>query len=483
MTAQQFESMGSTSMIANALDQAAWWGFLSLLVVCSFIGDIYPSKLWLLITAGFCLTLALHFAGVALGARFNHRGLRSGVVILGLLAVSMLWLQLQISVPVQHFGHELLGNVAGLKADDAPEWYEPSLSWSVTPSGTRSLLLSELIPLLALCLMISSLSTRQRLKQVLTMLALVGGVHAVVAIIAKYADVTLVDVVQLDGHFDVARGWFINRNHLASFLILTSIGWISTLVHQSLRRGLSDRLVLALLSQQLLVKILCVMLMVLTVIAITLTSSRAGILSLVGVVFLLVVSVIRRQPSGQWRRFLLIGMMLVVVLAVGYFGDMVLQRFSGQEALLGERGEQWCITWSLIKQNVLLGYGGNSYATMFQMARGDDGLRQLVYNQAHNDYLHIWLEQGFIGLMLWLGLICITFYRGLKSIKRTQSTLVISTGMASLAVITAALTQSLVDFNLQILSIRIYFFVIIAMIVSAPSISHVKVRSGHVDGQ
>ena len=468
--------------VGNALDQIAWWNFLLIFATCSFIGDIYPSKLWLYVTAGLSVTLALHCLGAALGARFNSEGLSAGLPVIGLFSASLLWLFLQISVPVTHYGHELLFSM-DLVSRSEPAWFKPTLSWSVTPDATRMLLLSELVCLLALILMLSMLCTRQRLKQVLLMIAIVGGIHAISAITAKYANASLVDTSQLDGHFSVARGWFINRNHLASFLVLTSVCWMSLMLHRLLRQERSERMIARVLSMRLLAALPSVVVLILTVVAVTLTSSRAGIVSLGGVFFVLVLTILKRKSEGQWRHPLLVAMTLLVVILVGYFGDMVWQRFSEQETLLGERGEQWHATWLLIKQNMLLGYGGNSYATLFQMVREEDGLRQLVYNQAHNDYLHIWFEQGLIGLGLWLAIASVTFYKGITHLRRAQSTLVAATLIASLAVLAAALFQSLVDFNLQILSIRVYFFVIIAIIVSVPSIRHVRSNHRHVDAQ
>jgi len=43
-------------------------------------------------------------------------------------------------------------------------------------------------------------------------------------------------------------------------------------------------------------------------------------------------------------------------------------------------------------------------------------------------------------------------------------------------VIFAALLQSLVDFNLHILSVRLYFFLSIALLLSLPHVEHKKRR-------
>jgi len=160
-----------------------------------------------------------------------------------------------------------------------------------------------------------------------------------------------------------------------------------------------------------------------------------------------------------------------------YFGKDLLLRFS-TDALLGERLSQWTLTWQAIEQAWLLGYGGNSYADVFQIFRGDQDFRQVVFNQAHNDYLHIWLEQGLVGLALWLGLLSIALRAAFRGFTNSASQLSRAVLISVAVVLIAALAQSAVDFNLQILNIRVYFFVIMSLVFSVPAIRHKKGAPG-----
>jgi hypothetical protein len=74
--------------------------------------------------------------------------------------------------------------------------------------------------------------------------------------------------------------------------------------------------------------------------------------------------------------------------------------------------------------------------------------------------------------MLWFSLIFLALQHAWKAFKRTSSTLVSGLMLAASMVILAALLQSTVGFNLQVLNIRFYFFVIIGLIYAAPKISH-----------
>ena len=169
------------------------------------------------------------------------------------------------------------------------------------------------------------------------------------------------------------------------------------------------------------------------------------------------------------RRKLLIKLTVIVVVVIGFFGAELMLRFSA-DSLLGERSAQWALSLASIKQAWILGYGGNSYADVFQVVRGYQDFRQVLYNQSHNDYLHILLEQGLLGLTLWLGLLMLVFRAAYTAITNTTSSLVISTLVSVMVVLFAALLQSGVDFNLQILNIRCYFFVIMSLAFSVPCI-------------
>ena len=113
---------------------------------------------------------------------------------------------------------------------------------------------------------------------------------------------------------------------------------------------------------------------------------------------------------------------------------------------------------------------------MFQVFREHGDFRQVLFNQAHNDYLHIWLEQGIVGLGLWLALMTVVLRQAFKTFSHSVSTLVAGAALAGSIVILAALLQSLVDFNLHIINIRLYFFVIMACMFAIPEIRHHRTR-------
>ena len=455
-----------------AMDTLFWYAYLGLLIWASFLNAHIDSQPWLVFASCTYLLLAAHFCSACLGGRANILGLRLALAPIILLLLTLLLLYLQTVLPLQTYLHDLIltgKHAAGYQAD----WFKPNSVWSIVPELTHWLLMSELLMLSFFVLTIGMLCSRRRLYQFLAVMIAIGLVHSVVGIVAKYAGITLVDKFHLDGHFGVARAWFINRNHFASFVGLTLVGALA-LQLKYLLSSQGKTLMRLLLDQLITGKAVVLFALSCSVIALLLSQSRAGFLApviAIAICFFALGSGSSR--FGKKRRFI-VPIMIFLAVSLVYFGGDFVARIGADSLSLGERSTQWALTWSAIQEAWLLGYGGNSYGTVFQAFREPEQFRQLYFNQAHNDYLHIWLEQGLIGLLIWIAILAITLRRALMSFSSSSSTLVAGASMAAGVVLIAALLQSFVDFNLHILNIRLYFFVIMAVVFAVPSIKQRK---------
>lgn len=459
------------SSTQTLLDQFIWVAYLCLLFVVSFINDVFSSQSWLLVaTAVYCLS-ALTAWNTFLGGRCNWLGLDRSKLVLLVLSLMMILLLLQIYVSLRSNTDWLL-NVSGGHDEFLPKWYSPLGKWSVVPNKTRWLLGSELMVFFGFCLSIALVSTRQRLKQLLLVLMFVGLFHSVVGVLAKFGSLHLVDTKQLDGHFDAARAWFINRNHFAAFISLCMTGALSYQIKLVLdQANLTPAQVM--LRQVLSTQVVFLAAILVGVSAIVLSQSRAvfiGLFTSIIVVLLLAGRHVFKRTSTS-RLTLMLPLFVAVACSLVYFGSELIERFHS-DSFLGERLAQWNVSWAAIRQSPLLGFGGNSYADVFQVMRADHEFRQVIYNQAHNDYLHIWLEQGLLGLGLWLTLLSLVLSSAYRALKSTRSRLVSAVMLTVLITVLCALIQSIVDFNLQIINIRFYFFVIMSLAFSVPMISH-----------
>jgi hypothetical protein len=477
------------------LDTLIWYAYLMLLIAVSFVNDYYSSQTWLLLSAGIYVICGLCVFSAINGGRCNWVGLKRVKLVLLIMFAMLLLLLLQMTLPISrhsdlalHSGFALHSGLALLSGASssgitpewyAPEWFAPAGRWSIVPEKTRWLFNSELLIFSTFVLSIALVCSRRRLKQLLTVVLIVGVIHSLVGIFAKYGGLTLVDIKQLDGHFTAARGWFINRNHFAAFISLCLVSALALQV-KSLMSAKRARPVAMILAQLMSYRIANLFALTVGIIAIVLSQSRAGFLAFF-LSLLLVMIVFGNGRSvkslGFRRRNLILPATSIVLAVILYFGGDLLQRFSS-DTLLGERLSQWSLTWQAIEHAWLFGYGGNSYADVFQAFRGYQDFRQVVFNQAHNDYLHIWLEQGLVGLALWVGLLAIVLMTAFRGFSTSASQLSQAVLISVSVVLIAALAQSAVDFNLQILNIRVYFFVIMSLVFSVPAIRHRKRAPG-----
>lgn len=452
-------------------DSVIWYCYLALMFVASMLNQAFMSKPWLMMTVAVYLLLSLLALSASLGGRCNWAALRAARLPLLFLGLSIFYLWLQQALSVQTVVHQ-----EWFSGADVPAWFDPRIAWSAVPDKTRMLALIEVLMFGVMLLSLALISNRRRLVQLLYTLTAVCCLHAVVGIFAKFAGVSLVNLDSIDGHYSAVRGWFVNRNHFAAFISLALVGALSLqfkLLLASNYRSIKSVFVEQVLSY----RVLYLVFVLIAILALVLSESRSGFLAIF--LSLILVTWFLGGASKQKfsRRRLIAPMLLIATITLFYFGSDLVQRFAVGSSFLGERGEQWSITWSLIRPQWLFGYGGNSYADVFQAYRGYSDLREVVYDQAHNDYLHIWLEQGLLGLFFWVAFLVLGVRSAVLESAKTSSTLINAVVMSGVIVIVAALLQSLVGFNLHIINIRFYFFAIMALIIASATCSQRKSTS------
>jgi hypothetical protein len=120
-----------------------------------------------------------------------------------------------------------------------------------------------------------------------------------------------------------------------------------------------------------------------------------------------------------------------------------------------------------------LGPGLFKIAFPYQMSSLRDVGNPDVHDYAHEDYLQTALEWGWLGAFWWFLLIAGGLYRAIKSYSRrelftskTEHRLV----LAAILGVAGTLTQALIDFPLQVTSIRLFFFVLLAFCWASPKL-------------
>lgn len=239
-------------------------------------------------------------------------------------------------------------------------------------------------------------------------------------------------------------GPYANRNHFAGFAELVIPASLVPIVFGKVRR---ERLVLVGLFA------------LITTVALLLSASRGGIISL-GVEFaaiavLLVLRKSRRRHAVAGAVVLLLAVILVYLLGV----TQVLQRFSSMQALevsVGKRASMRYDTWHIFLDHPSLGAGLGALQTVFpSYETGYDGK---IVTHSHNDYLEALAETGIAGGLCCLWFLVILVSEGLKNSGSSPPPLESALHAAGLVACAGFLVHSLVDFNLRIPANALLFF-------------------------
>jgi len=258
---------------------------------------------------------------------------------------------------------------------------------------------------------------------------------------------------------NLAYGGFVNKDHAAGYFELPYALGMGLLLRRSIRPN--RRIIYSLLT-------------LITGVAVILSRSRGGVMSIVGaslIMFMLSSTLpLEKLPgNGPKKRFKWITWKLasaiVIFMAILFTAalwvnnrslDLVLGGFNHADTFqtLGGRAEIWRSSVQMIKERPLLGAGLGTFGINFPRFTLWDG--QLTAEAAHNDYLQILCDTGIVGALI--AMAAITFY--LMNIKRALGS---TTGylsgiqLGTFGGITAILIHSLFDFNLHIYSVALTF--------------------------
>jgi O-antigen ligase len=199
----------------------------------------------------------------------------------------------------------------------------------------------------------------------------------------------------------VAFGPFINRNHFAGWMLLAlslAVGYFASLVAKGMagvKPGWRNRVIwfstpdgsrAALTGFALLVMGL----------ALTLTLSRSGIACFLLAMVLSGFNVLRRQASTTKERLLSTYLAAVFVAAVAWAGiDAVGARFAEVDWKLGGRAGAWADAWRIHESFPWFGTGFNTYGSATLLLQQFEK-STAHYVEAHNDYLQLLVEGGWL---------------------------------------------------------------------------------------
>src|SRR5712671_6061022 len=258
-----------------------------------------------------------------------------------------------------------------------------------------------------------------------------------------------------------AFGPFINRHHFAGYMelvIALPLGLLFSGALEPYKRPLYAFAVL------------------LMAVALIMTNSRGGLISLVAeILFVIVIAGPGTGHREQSRTsFLMRTAMLRAAMALGlgiilFFSALAVGGPGVFGRLLGTvnaadpttgRAHFWNVTLDVIKHHPILGSGLGSFSVIYTRYDSGNGLYRL--EQAHNDYLQTLADSGIVGGLLGLSFLIILFGRGFAR-RATDDKFRSGVATGALAGCFAVLVHSAFDFTLHTTANALLFLVLAAM--------------------
>jgi O-antigen ligase len=393
-------------------------------------------------------------------AQINVKVWRHARAPLALLVLVQLWVFLQL-LPIPRPIVEAL-------SPQAYAWHikEGWLSLSLDREYGKYYLLRGCAFTAGFFLTIAMVNTHDRVKMLLQVLVFSGTFQAAYGAFMVLSGLELGFFVEKYVGQGVATGTFVNRNHLAGYLVMCLSAGIGLLLSQLATESSPNwkerirRWLRLLLSSKIRLRIyLAVM-----VIALVLTRARMGniafftALGLAGAIALYT----GRHFSTRVVAFLA-SLFLVDMLILGkWFGfDKLLQRLE-QTNPSGE-ARVWSNEYTLdyIKEFPLTGSGGGSFYGIFPNFQAP-GL-QGFHVHAHNDYLEFAAELGLPATAALIAFVALALHSAYEVQRRRHTPLYKGAAFAVTMTIIWAALHSTTDFNLQIPANALTFVTILAL--------------------
>jgi O-antigen ligase len=365
--------------------------------------------------------------------------------LLGLVAVGLFQL-LPLRAP----------NTAGVLTNSAVR------TLSLDPYATRLVLVQVVTLLVFFSAALVFIDTPHRLRIIVRTIEIFGFILAIFGMTQSFTSPTRVYWMRELAQ-STAFGPFINRHHFAGYMELALAIPLGLLFSGAIE---GDK------------RLLYVFAVGMMGVALILTNSRGGIISLIAEVLFLVVIVgikrkhrareaeekKRRVRSGITRAALALALIIGILVATVFFGgEQALSRFVGSvntdDPTTG-RAHFWNVTLDIIHAHPFIGTGLGAFGVIYTRYDSHNGLYRL--EQAHNDYLQVLSDGGIISALLGLFFIVALFRMGLQR-RETDDDFRRGVATGALAGCFAVLVHSFFDFTLHTTSNGLLFLVLAAL--------------------
>ncbi len=338
----------------------------------------------------------------------------------------------------------------------------PIRTLSLDPYSTRLVLVQAVTLIIYFAATLVFVDTPHRLRIIVRTIAIFGFFLAIFGMTQSFTSPTRVYWVRELAQ-STAFGPFINRHHFAGYMELTLAIPLGLLFSGSIE---GEK------------KLLYVFAVGMMGIALILTNSRGGIISLVAeVLFLVVIAGFGRKQrargtgekqsrvrSGIVRAALALALIVGILAGTVWLGgEQALSRLVGtvntNDPTTG-RAHFWNVTLDIIHAHPFIGTGLGAFGVVYTRYDSRNGMFRL--EQAHNDYLQVLSDGGVIGAALGLFFIVALFRMGLAR-RETGDEFRRGVATGALAGCFAVLVHSFFDFTLHTPANALLFLVLAAL--------------------
>ena len=273
-------------------------------------------------------------------------------------------------------------------------------------------------------------------------------------------------------------GPFVNRNHFAGWMVmvLPLVAMSAVAALREARRparagvGVWLRWLLSMDGNRVLLLAGATLVMAAALVA---TGSRSGVASFALAVIAILAFVLREVAQRRHRLVAIVAFGLLLGGALAWAGgDMIVTRFADSSGAFDQRVQAWRDTVAIIRDFPFFGVGLGGYARAMLVYQ--TGERQLMYAQAHNDYLQLAAEGGLL-VVVPAVLVFVTIVRTISRRLRAgdDDPLTFWIRRGAVAGLLGIAAQSLMEFSLQMPGNAVLFVMLLAIAMHRPrSLQH-----------
>lgn len=369
------------------------------------------------------------------------------IPILGLIAIGCIQL-LPLGDP--GISNELLG-------------VQPTSALSLDAFATRIFTVRIFLLFIFFGIALSLLKDKKTVQRIVLVIIIFGAVMAFVGILQRLASPDAIYGMRPTPQA-IPFGPFVNQHHFAAFMEMTIGLTLAALFGGATKR---DKKALFLIALSLMA------------IAVLMTGSRGGLISMITVTafVLFTVYAVEHSRSEAIRRQVGLKMAAgaAAVLVIAAAGVLYL---SGADPLvrgLGIHGVQgdvtsgrmhfWSIALKIFLENPVIGAGFEAFGVAFTRFDTWNGFFRVEY--AHNEYLQILADGGILAFICVAAFVFLLFRRGMNVIRGTTSATRRSIAVGAIAGCLGIFVHSFFDFPLRTWS-NSYFFLLLVVLATTP---------------